>query len=101
MERFVEKPSLEKAQEYLDAGGYFWNAGMFVWRPDVILGAISKHAPELSAGLKELVVQRDSTGSIEQAMELVYPSLQKMKLFHLKWKILEKIISLLQIDIYI
>ena len=31
--RFVEKPNLEKAQEYVDAGKYFWNAGMFVWRP--------------------------------------------------------------------
>jgi mannose-1-phosphate guanylyltransferase len=80
VERFVEKPNLDKAEEYLDAGGYFWNAGMFVWRPDVILGAISKHAPELSAGLKELVVQRDSTGSIEQAMDLVYPSLQKISI---------------------
>ena len=80
VERFVEKPNLDKAEEYLDAGGYFWNAGMFVWRPDVILGAISRHAPELSAGLKELVVQRDSTGSIEQAMDLVYPSLQKISI---------------------
>jgi mannose-1-phosphate guanylyltransferase len=80
VERFVEKPDLDKAEEYLDAGGYFWNAGMFVWRPDVILGAISKYAPELSAGLKELVAQRDSTGSIEQAMDLVYPSLQKISI---------------------
>jgi mannose-1-phosphate guanylyltransferase len=80
VERFVEKPDLEKAQEYLDAGGYFWNAGMFVWRPEVILGAISRHAPELSAGLKDLSAQRDSTGSIEQAMDAVYPSLQKISI---------------------
>jgi mannose-1-phosphate guanylyltransferase len=31
VERFVEKPSLEKAQEYLASGHYRWNAGMFVW----------------------------------------------------------------------
>ena len=33
VERFVEKPNLEKAEQYLKDGGYFWNAGMFVWRP--------------------------------------------------------------------
>lgn len=32
VKRFVEKPNLEKAQEYLKAGNYFWNAGMFCMR---------------------------------------------------------------------
>ena len=30
-ERFVEKPNLEKALEYVNSGHYRWNAGMFIW----------------------------------------------------------------------
>ncbi|MEY2614024.1 MAG: Mannose-phosphate guanylyltransferase RfbM, partial [Planctomycetota bacterium] len=32
VERFREKPSREKAQEYLDAGTFYWNAGIFLWK---------------------------------------------------------------------
>src|SRR6185295_4617915 len=35
--RFVEKPSLEKAREFLQHGNYFWNGGMFVFRADRFL----------------------------------------------------------------
>ena len=73
VDRFVEKPNLSTAEEYLSEGGYFWNAGMFVWRPSVILSAIEKHAPVLSAGLKELQADFTSTGSLLGAMEKVYP----------------------------
>lgn len=52
--RFVEKPCLEKAREYLESGAYFWNSGMFVWRADVILDRIRIHMPDLSAGLSVL-----------------------------------------------
>jgi mannose-1-phosphate guanylyltransferase len=35
--RFVEKPNADRARQYLEAGGFDWNAGIFVWRSDVIL----------------------------------------------------------------
>ncbi len=80
VERFVEKPDLQHAEQYLKEGGYFWNAGMFVWRPEVILDAITLHAPELSDGLRELSTNWQESGSVEQAMEEVYPSLQKISI---------------------
>jgi len=80
VERFVEKPNLEKAQQYLQDGGYFWNAGMFVWRPEVILSAIRQHAEELSAGLDDLLANWQENGSIEYAMEKVYPLLKKISI---------------------
>ena len=80
VERFVEKPNLENAEKYLQEGGYFWNAGMFVWRPDVILGAIQKHAPELSTGLSSLAASWQQSGSIEEAMAKVYPELKKISI---------------------
>lgn len=45
--RFVEKPSLEKAQEYIDAGNFFWNSGMFCFKASVILRELAQHAPEV------------------------------------------------------
>ncbi len=49
--RFTEKPSLEKAREFLDSGDYFWNSGMFVFRRDIIWDALGRHLPELQKKL--------------------------------------------------
>jgi mannose-1-phosphate guanylyltransferase len=49
LERFVEKPNLERANEFLRSGGYLWNAGMFVWRVDVILREFARLMPEMDA----------------------------------------------------
>jgi len=45
--RFVEKPDGATATRYVDDGGYFWNGGMFVFRADVMLEEIGRHAPEV------------------------------------------------------
>ncbi len=45
--RFVEKPSLEMAEAYLARGGFYWNAGMFIFRAGVMLEAFKEHAPDL------------------------------------------------------
>ncbi len=42
VQRFVEKPDAATAQQYLDAGGYFWNAGMFVLKASVWLKALEQ-----------------------------------------------------------
>jgi len=49
--RFVEKPSLEEARDYLDSGGYVWNSGIFVWRAVDLLTAVGRHAPEIRLDL--------------------------------------------------
>jgi mannose-1-phosphate guanylyltransferase len=54
VKRFVEKPSLERALEFLSARNFYWNSGMFVWQVRVILAEIEQHMPELYAGLIEL-----------------------------------------------
>ncbi len=47
VERFVEKPSLDRAQQFLKEGGYAWNGGMFVWRAEVVLKAFDQAMPEM------------------------------------------------------
>lgn len=44
---FMEKPTLEKAQSYLESGNYVWNAGIFIWSAKAIKNAFVKHAPEI------------------------------------------------------
>lgn len=44
---FKEKPDVTTAQHYLDAGGYVWNAGIFVWSVDTILNAFRKSSKEI------------------------------------------------------
>ena len=51
---FVEKPDLQKAIGYLASGDYLWNAGIFVFRADVMLAAFAKWMPELSRALTVL-----------------------------------------------
>ena len=52
--RFVEKPNVETAQGYLASGDYLWNAGIFVFRVDVMLAAFAELMPELSQALDAL-----------------------------------------------
>jgi mannose-1-phosphate guanylyltransferase len=54
VERFVEKPDVETAKNYLARGGYYWNAGIFVFRADVMLAAIEEHMPDLASQLETL-----------------------------------------------
>jgi mannose-1-phosphate guanylyltransferase len=52
--RFIEKPDAAKAQEYMNAGNYFWNSGMFLWSNRTLLALFEKHMPETYAGLCRL-----------------------------------------------
>jgi len=54
VDRFFEKPSLQRARKYLEQGGYSWNSGMFVWRAGVILEAFKEHMPEMYSGLMRI-----------------------------------------------
>ena len=50
--RFVEKPSVERAREMVDAG-YLWNSGIFAWRAGDLLDEIRAHTPEVWPALQQ------------------------------------------------
>jgi len=54
VQRFVEKPDVDRARAYLSAGDYLWNAGIFCFRADVILNEIRAHLPRLAAALDDI-----------------------------------------------
>lgn len=54
VERFVEKPDIEKAKEYLESGNYIWNSGMFVWKASTILDSFKEILPDTYEGLMDI-----------------------------------------------
>lgn len=46
---FKEKPNLEKAKEFLAAGNYLWNSGIFIWSLNGIMSAFRSFLPKMSA----------------------------------------------------
>jgi mannose-1-phosphate guanylyltransferase len=48
VQSFKEKPDLARAEEFLRAGNYAWNASMFVWRSEVFRRLLSEAAPEIA-----------------------------------------------------
>lgn len=72
--RFVEKPHREKAEEFLAAGTFYWNSGMFLWRADVILEELRRFLPDIAAGLDAVTV---IDGQIDQnELEKFYGSVR-------------------------
>src|SRR5262245_25931428 len=67
--RFVEKPNAAKASQYLKAGDYYWNSGMFVWRAATILDEIRRHQSSLFRGvekIRRLMEQNASRSMIDE-----------------------------------
>lgn len=54
VDRFREKPDAKTAAEFLDAGTFYWNAGIFVWKAKTILEALKKHQPEMFDHLQKI-----------------------------------------------
>ena len=78
VERFVEKPDLDTAKQYLADRDYLWNAGMFISRADVLLAEIAANNPELHAGLVELAEAWDDRDRRGPAVDRIWPTLPKI-----------------------
>lgn len=63
VKRFVEKPNLDTAKEYLASGRYLWNSGMFVWKSSTILENFQKLMPNMYEGLNKIY---ETIGSDEE-----------------------------------
>lgn len=55
--RFVEKPDAATAQQYLDAGNFYWNSGMFLFKPSVFLSELQQYAPAMVSAVSNAVSQ--------------------------------------------
>lgn len=72
VDRFVEKPDLETAKEYLATEQYLWNSGMFIWKVSTILNNLEQYLPETYAGLqriKDAIGTEDERSVLEREFE--------------------------------
>lgn len=79
VEQFVEKPVLERALEYLAAGNYRWNAGMFVWSFVTLTNALEIHAPEMRAACRRWFdAAAKSPAALNTILAKEYPEIRKV-----------------------
>lgn len=76
--RFVEKPPLDRAIEYLQSDSFSWNSGMFVWQVSTILDSLERHAPDIAAPFYPLVSGEDvwELSDLEPRIESIYRSVR-------------------------
>ncbi len=55
--RFIEKPNQNKAEEFVAAGNYFWNSGIFLWSARTLANAVREHLPETSPLLEAITAR--------------------------------------------
>ena len=60
VEKFVEKPSLDLAQEYVTSGDYYWNSGMFLFKASRYLEDLLKFRPEIYEACKASLDKTES-----------------------------------------
>ncbi|HMT45117.1 MAG TPA: sugar phosphate nucleotidyltransferase, partial [Chakrabartia sp.] len=63
VDRFIEKPDRERAEAMLAQGGHAWNGGIFLFRADAFLSALSTHAPEMLAAVTQSMDLAERTGN--------------------------------------
>lgn len=66
VKRFIEKPDAARAQELLLAGGYYWNAGIFLCAAGVLIQALESMAPDILAACREAVATQTSDGDFRR-----------------------------------
>ena len=79
--RFVEKPELARATEFVATGRFSWNASMFVWSVRTFLTELTRLQPELAVGL-ETIAAAWGTPDAERVLGEVWPTLPEVTIDH-------------------
>jgi mannose-1-phosphate guanylyltransferase len=75
--RFTEKPNQHRAEEFVAAGNYYWNSGMFLWSARTLANAVREHLPE-TAPLLEAIAAAYGTSSFAEVFETTYPKCENI-----------------------
>lgn len=86
VERFHEKPDLEKARNYMRNESFYWNSGIFVWRPSVFLSAWERFMPESVESLNR-ISRSLGTDRMDETVASFYPRLPSISV---DYAVLEK-----------
>jgi mannose-1-phosphate guanylyltransferase len=77
--RFTEKPDLVRAKQFVEAGNYFWNSGMFLWRADTLANALREHLPN-TAPLLEKIAAAHGTRKFAETFRKLYPKCENISI---------------------
>lgn len=77
IDKFVEKPTLEKAKNYMEHGSYYWNSGMFVWKVSVIIDSFKRFLPRIYNNLNK-VSGKYGTDEEAKLIAEIYPTLDSI-----------------------
>src|ERR1035437_9202904 len=75
--RFTEKPNLNRAEEFVAAGNYFWNSGMFLWSARPLANAVREHLPETAPHLESIAAAYD-TAQFDKVFHDAYPKCENI-----------------------
>jgi mannose-1-phosphate guanylyltransferase len=77
--RFTEKPNAETAAEFVAAGNYFWNSGMFLWSARTLADAMREHLPKTAPLLRE-IAETYGTSKFAAAFRRLYPKCENISI---------------------
>lgn len=77
--RFTEKPDLARARHFVEAGNYFWNSGMFLWRADTLANALREHLPK-TAPILEQIAAAHGTRKFAHVFRTLYPRCENISI---------------------
>jgi len=75
--RFTEKPNQNRAEEFVAAGNYYWNSGMFLWSARTLANAVREHLPE-TAPLLEAIAAAYGTPHFREVFHEAYPKCENI-----------------------
>jgi mannose-1-phosphate guanylyltransferase len=77
VKRFTEKPSRNRAEEFVSAGNYFWNSGMFLWSARTLANAVREHLPD-TAPFLEKIAAAFGTPEFDSVFAEFYPQCENI-----------------------
>lgn len=77
VKRFTEKPTADVAEQFVKAGNFFWNSGMFLWSARTLTEALSEHLPR-TASLLEQIAASYGTRKFEKTFAKLYPKCENI-----------------------
>lgn len=81
VDRFVEKPQMEKAIEYL-AQGFVWNSGIFAFRPSLLLGEMEKFEPAIAESVRRAIADAKIVDNVIRLDPIAFARATKKSLDH-------------------
>ncbi|HET8890539.1 MAG TPA: mannose-1-phosphate guanylyltransferase [Candidatus Angelobacter sp.] len=79
VKRFTEKPNQQRAEEFVTAGNYYWNSGIFVWSARTLTRALREHLSETTPYLEQIAAAWGAK-DFEKTFAQLYPKCENISI---------------------